>query len=112
EIFTKGIQFVIFTIYELYISLHIILSLRHITKENIVKISFILAYCMMLAASEADFGTFVRHQSVMAIFYLYMITQNNSGRKTLCLIRQYSEKDVNPSVSMLSSDNGIKRYKL
>lgn len=111
EIFTKGIQFVIFTIYELYISLHIILSLRHITKENIVKISFILAYCMMLAASEADFGTFVRHQSVMAIFYLYMITQNNSGRKTLCLTRQYSEEDIIPSVAV-SSDNGIKRYKL
>ncbi len=113
EISTKGIQYIIFTVYELYISLHIILSLRHVNKGNIVQISFILAYCMMLAASEADFGTFVRHQSVLAIFYLYMISENNSKGKTLRLIRRQSDdSDVRVTRSINVSDSGIKRYKL
>ena len=83
ELCIKGLKYMIFAFYQLYISINIIVSLRNINKTNIIQLSFILAYCMTMAASESDFGTFVRHQSVLLLFYLYIIVQNHYRKALL-----------------------------
>lgn len=81
ELFLKGIKYAAFALYQFYITINIIKALFNLNKNNILSCSFILAYCMTLAASESDFGTFVRHQSVLMIFYLYLIVDNHRKKK-------------------------------
>lgn len=76
EIASKGAKYIIFTIYQIFISCSLLKSLKRINKNSIVWISVILAYCLTMAASESDFGTFVRHQSVLMFIYLYIIKLN------------------------------------
>lgn len=80
EICTKGTKYIIFAFYQIFITISIIKALKNINKNNILFISFILSYCMTMAASESDFGTFVRHQSVLLFFYVYII-KNLSNEK-------------------------------
>lgn len=77
EICLKGIKYIIFALYQIYISLNIIKAVKNINSKTILVVSFILSYCMTMAASESDFGTFVRHQSVLLFYYVYIIKNNN-----------------------------------
>lgn len=76
ELIGMGIKYIIFAIYQFYISANIIKSIKKINHLNLLWVAFILAYSMTLAASESDFGTFVRHQSVLIFFYAFLFRKN------------------------------------
>lgn len=79
ELIFYGAKHCIFFIYQLMITFSLIKSLKNLNKNNVIYISIILAYTIMLVASESDFGTLVRHQSVLLMFYIGMF--QNMPRK-------------------------------
>lgn len=80
ELLLKGVKYFIFAFYMFYITFSLVVAIRNITSDTLLPLSFVLSYCMMLAASESDFGTFVRHQAVLFFFYLIVVV-NNRGKR-------------------------------
>ena len=74
----RKIKYIPFVVYQLYLTYNLFLGLKNNRKEQFVNLSFLLAYTLMLVASESDFGTLVRHQSVLMFSYLYLINSNLS----------------------------------
>ena len=72
ELIGYGAKYFIFFLYQLMITWYLFKSLRTINKNNLIYVSVILAYTIMMVASESDFGTLVRHQSVLLMFYVAM----------------------------------------
>ena len=70
ELIVHGAKHMIFFAYQLMTTITLIKSMRKINKNNLVYLSSILAYTIMLVASESDFGTLVRHQAVLLMFYV------------------------------------------
>ena len=81
ELIGFGIKHAIFFVYQIMITVELIKSLKKLNKNNLVYVAVILAYTIMLVASESDFGTLVRHQSVLLMFYIGMF--QNLPRKEL-----------------------------
>lgn len=77
ELLFKGVQYIPFVIYQLFITINIYKLVKKINKYNIVLISLLLAYYLTLTASESDFGTLVRHQSILLFLYLDMLKINS-----------------------------------
>lgn len=76
ELLFKGSFYIIFVIYQIYLTINMIKGIKSINKEAIIYKSFILAYWMTMVASESDFGTLVRHQSILIMFYMMLINDN------------------------------------
>lgn len=76
ELIFKGKFYIIFVIYQIYLTINMIKGIKKINKESICYKSFILAYWMTMVASESDFGTLVRHQSILIMFYMMLINDN------------------------------------
>ena len=81
ELLFKGIKYLPFVIYQIYLAINIIKNMRHINKKKLANASFIMGYWLMMFASESDFGTLVRHQAILLPFYLDMIRENKEKRK-------------------------------
>lgn len=81
ELLFKGIKYLPFVIYQIYLAINIIKNIKYINKKNLSNISFIIGYWLMMFASESDFGTLVRHQAILLPFYLDMIRENKEKRK-------------------------------
>lgn len=90
ELLKIGLKYIPFFIYQIYLTFNIIKSLRNINSKNIVNISVIIGYWLMLFASESDFGTLVRHQAILLPFYLGMIRDNINIKKY-----KYKNKKLN-----------------
>lgn len=76
ELLFKGIQYVPFIIYQIFLTINMYKLVKRSNKKNYIMVSLLLAYWLTLAASESDFGTLVRHQSILLFFYLDMLKIN------------------------------------
>lgn len=88
ELILKGKFYIIFVIYQIYLTINLIKGIKGINKDSICYKSFILAYWMTMVASESDFGTLVRHQSILIMFYMMLINDNLK-------LRNINNKDSN-----------------
>ena len=77
ELLFKGIKYIPFVIFQLFISFNIYKILKKVNKNNILIISLIISYLLVAIVFEPDFGSFIRHQSAFIIFYIEMILRNN-----------------------------------
>lgn len=77
ELIGYGIKYFVFFIYQLMITFSLFKSMKTINKNNLIYVSVILAYTIMMAASESDFGTLTRHQSVLLMFYIGMFKNSD-----------------------------------
>lgn len=73
ELVFKGIKYVPFVIYQLYITYYIMKNVKKVNKNNIVNITIILAYFLCSATFEPDFGSLIRHESILVLFFVQMI---------------------------------------
>ena len=83
ELLFKGIKYIPFFIYQTFLSINILKGIKSLNKTNILNLSFVVGYWLMLFASESDFGTLVRHQAILLPFYLDIIRNNINNRKKL-----------------------------
>lgn len=89
ELLIKGIKYIPFVIYQIYLTVNIIKGIKNINKKHLSNLSFIIGYWLMMFASESDFGTLVRHQATLLPFYLDMIKDNIYNKE----LRNNSEKN-------------------
>ena len=76
ELLFKGVKYLPFIIYQIYLTINILKNIKKLNEQNMLNITFIVGYWLMLFASESDFGTLVRHQAILLPFYLKMIDEN------------------------------------
>lgn len=83
ELLFKGIKYIPFFVYQIFLTINILKNIKSLNKHNILNLSFVVGYWLMLFASESDFGTLVRHQAILLPFYLDIIRNNINNRKKL-----------------------------
>lgn len=91
ELMLKGIKYLAFIIYQLFITYNIYLLWKK-TKNNpktILLFITILSYEMMSVIFEPDFGSFVKHQTAMTLIFLEMIITNNLKFNVFELIERF-----------------------
>lgn len=80
ELFFKGIKYIPFIVYQLYITYNLFISLKKINSINILWIITALSYLMIATIFEPDFGSFIRHESAMFLIIQYIIFNINNEK--------------------------------
>ena len=81
ELFLKGPKQIIFAIYQIYISVNILKSIKKINDNNCLWIITAISFLMISIIFEPDFGSFVRHESAFLLILLEIIKINTKGCK-------------------------------
>lgn len=76
ELLLKGFQYIPFVIYQFFLTINMFKLIRKTQKNNYILIALLIAHWLTFAASESDFGTLVRHQSILLFIYLDMLKIN------------------------------------
>lgn len=81
ELLFKGVKYIPFVIYQIYLIFYVMKSIKNISKENIVNTTLILSYLFCSITFEPDFGSVVRHETVLFLFFLLMVKLCNKKEK-------------------------------
>ena len=81
ELLMKGIKYIPFVVYQIYITCNIIKAVKKVNEKNILIIILIISYEMMAIIFEPDFGSFIRHQSTLFLFLIDLILINRNIRE-------------------------------
>lgn len=82
ELLFRGITYIPFIIYQLYILLQLIRGLKKISDNNILLLDIIISFIMISTIFEPDFGSFIRHESVLILLFQRLTFLNYEGNKT------------------------------
>ena len=74
ELFVKGVKYIPFIIFQLWLTSIIVKNVQKISKENILFLSIVLAYFIGSISYEPDFGSVIRHESTLFLFYYSLNT--------------------------------------
>lgn len=77
ELTFKGIKYIPFILYQVFITYNIFKLNKKINDENILYILTLISFIMISIIFEPDFGSFVRHESAYFIFLIKIIWINN-----------------------------------
>lgn len=81
ELLFKGVFYVPFVFYQIFILYYMIKTIKHIGKKDSSTLIAFCAFCGFLLGSfvfEPDFGSFVRHESAaFPLFHLIALNENN-----------------------------------
>lgn len=72
ELIFKGVKYFPFILYQMIVTLNVIKSVKKINDKNIVAVCIVVGFLMISAIFEPDFGSFVRHESVLFLILLEM----------------------------------------
>lgn len=82
ELLFKGYKYILFIIYQMFISFNLIKYLKNIKDESVLWVITALSFIMISAIFEPDFGSFIRHESSMFLIILQinMITSKEKEK--------------------------------
>jgi len=72
ELFTKGITQTIFAVYQLFLTSLLIKSIKKIREENLLSVLLVVSYFLGAIVFEPDFGSVVRHEITLLLFFVFM----------------------------------------
>lgn len=81
ELIAKGIKYIPFIVYQIYISYKLIDSFKNNNGKYILFSFVYLAYFMMSVIFEPDFGSFIRHETAISFIILEIIRTQGIKRK-------------------------------
>lgn len=83
ELIFKGFKYVLFIVYQLFISINLLKSCKKINSLNFMWIIVALSYLIVSIIFEPDFGSFIRHESAIILILLEImdISYNNYDKK-------------------------------
>lgn len=70
ELLFKGIKYIPFIIYQLFITYSLFKTSKKINYNNILTIITIISFIMISIIFEPDFGSFIRHESALILFLI------------------------------------------
>lgn len=85
ELIKKGVKYLPFIIYQLFITWNLFKVSRKINQKNILILLSIISFLMISIIFEPDFGSFIRHESAMVLFLLEInciLNDNKEIKKT------------------------------
>lgn len=80
ELLPKGIFYVPFVVYQIILSYIIFYSIKNINKNNALYVCFIIGYFLGSILFEPDFGSLVRHESTLFLFYIELFYSRSSAK--------------------------------
>nr|WP_288305904.1 hypothetical protein [uncultured Romboutsia sp.] len=78
ELITKGIKYIPFIIYQLFITTNILNLGKKLSRNNILIFATIVSFMMISIIFEPDFGSFIRHESALTLLLLEMNVINEN----------------------------------
>lgn len=78
ELITKGIKYIPFIIYQLFITTNILNLGKKLSRNNILIFATIVSFMMTSIIFEPDFGSFIRHESALTLLLLEMNVINEN----------------------------------
>lgn len=72
ELLFKGIKYIPFILYQIYISYIFLKNAKKISTNNIVILATYLSFFMVSAIFEPDFGSFIRHETTAILIIIEM----------------------------------------
>lgn len=82
ELLLKGLNYIPFIIFQIYIGFNIILLAKNLNRHNIIFFACALSYIMVSVIFEPDFGSWIRHESALMLIWMEII-KINEGRKNI-----------------------------
>lgn len=79
ELLAKGIKYLPFIIYQIYITSILIISLRRFSMKNVVLVATYLSFFMISVIFEPDFGSFIRHETAAILIIIEMSHYKNKN---------------------------------
>lgn len=80
ELIFKGIKYIPFILFQLYITYQISVMSRNLNEKNILWYSIVLSFVMISTIFEPDFGSFIRHESALMLVLLKIIEYNEKDK--------------------------------
>lgn len=74
ELLFKGYKYIIFIIYQLFITIVLLKNSRAIQENNIFYVILFISSILMSAIFEPDFGSFIRHESAMTLILIELVS--------------------------------------
>lgn len=84
ELLFKGIIYIPFIIYQMYILFQLIKNIKTINDNNILLLDTIISFIMISVIFEPDFGSFIRHETALMLILLELINiqeKDNNKKK-------------------------------
>lgn len=81
ELLLKGVKYIPFIIYQLLNIYIISYGTKKINKNNIMYVSFLIGYFLLSGTYEPDFGSVIRHESVLLMFFILASTNSHTFKK-------------------------------
>ena len=79
ELLAKGLKYLPFIAYQIYITSILIISLRRLSIKNIVLVATYLSFFMVSVIFEPDFGSFIRHETAATLIIIEMSYYKNKN---------------------------------
>lgn len=91
ELLLKGVKYLPFVIYQIYVSIKFFKTLKNISHSNIVLTLTLLTFFMISVIFEPDFGSWIRHESAMMLIIIEMIKNIDNQKLDLKTEKIYEE---------------------
>ena len=80
ELIVKGIKYLPFIILQIFFSGVLLKNLIHVKKEKSIYIFAVMAFTMVSIIYEPDFGSVIRHESVLIMFVLELLNNREDEK--------------------------------
>lgn len=77
ELIIKGFKYIPFIIYQIFNIYIISYCTKRVKKDNIIVVAFLIGYFLLSGTYEPDFGSVIRHQSVLTMFFVLSRSKSN-----------------------------------
>lgn len=79
ELLVKGYKYVPFVIFQLFFTIILLKNIFRISKEKSLFLFIVMAFVMVSIIYEPDFGSIIRHESVLMLFILELINERKEN---------------------------------
>lgn len=83
ELLTKGIKYVPFILYQLFFSFILFRNIKRINISTLPYLAILVSFIMVSIIFEPDYGSLIRHESVLMLFVLQLIN-GDENEKSIC----------------------------
>lgn len=83
ELLFKGIKYIPFIVYQLFITYSLFKTSKKINNNNILTIITVISFIMISIIFEPDFGSFIRHESALILFLIEISLIGDSKRSKI-----------------------------
>lgn len=90
ELLFKGIKYIPFVVYQIYILIQVIINLKKINYNNLLWLDVVISFIMISVIFEPDFGSFLRHESALMLILLELSKINNNE----CVLNLDEQLDI------------------